>query len=331
MATKDDKQWFNNTLERVCESNFGEDASEKARDEANFVDFFRDDIYDDDDVFQDYGPKIYEAGGDLANIKARVEMYMGKQNTDFPATPLKLVLFEDALRHMIRIARIIQMPRGSALLVGVGGSGKQSLTRLAAYIARSRLFQITLTKSYNVQSLFEDLRSLYKDAGQLQKSVTFLFTDAEIKDEAFLEYINSVLMTGEVVGLFAKDEMMGMCAELRNAFVKARPGMPDTAENLKRFFYDTARDNLHVVLCMSPVNPRFPIRARMFPGLVACCTIDWFLPWPQAALVNVADGLLRTFPMDATESVREGIIRHVSDTGAVVDDVDGRGLRAERA
>jgi dynein heavy chain len=59
----------------------------------------------------------------------------------------------------------------------------------------------------------------------------------------------------------------------------------------------------------------------MFPGLVSCCTIDWFLPWPQAALVNVADGLLRTFTMEATEAVRESLIRHVGTVHQLAGDV----------
>jgi dynein heavy chain len=59
----------------------------------------------------------------------------------------------------------------------------------------------------------------------------------------------------------------------------------------------------------------------MFPGLISCCTIDWFLPWPQAALVNVADGLLRSFPMEATDAAKEGVIRHMGTVHQMAGDV----------
>ena len=49
-----------------------------------------------------------------------------------------------------RIVRVIGQPRGNMLLVGIGGSGRQSLTRLSSYIIDYKVFQIEVTKHYRI-------------------------------------------------------------------------------------------------------------------------------------------------------------------------------------
>ena len=75
---------------------------------------------------------------------------------------------------------MIASPRGNALLVGVGGCGKQSLTRLASFVCDYKCFQIELTRNYNHISFREDLKNLYHSTGIDGNDTVFLFTDTQV-------------------------------------------------------------------------------------------------------------------------------------------------------
>ena len=76
---------------------------------------------------------------------------------------------------------MVRQPRGNALLVGVGGTGKQSLTRLASHMNGYKCFQIELTRGYNYESFHEDLKQLYQMTGVNGQDTVFLFTDTQVQ------------------------------------------------------------------------------------------------------------------------------------------------------
>jgi len=228
----------------------------------------------------------YEAINDKVALK---EVLMEKLE-DYALEPGKsamlLVLFRDALHHVCRIHRVLNQARGNVLLVGVGGSGRKSLAKLASYVAELKCFSIEITKQYRQTEFREDLKTLFRQAGGQNKPSTFLFDDTQIVMETFLEDVNNILTSGEVPNLFSKDEISGVCEDVRADAKKQ--GVPETQNELYQFFVERVRANLHVILCLSPIGESFRERCRMFPGLVNCTTIDWFVEWPPDALLEVA-------------------------------------------
>ena len=222
---------------------------------------------------------------------------------------MDLVLFEDAMSNVLRINRILESPRGNALLVGVGGSGKQSLSRLAASISGLEVFQITLRKGYSIPDLKLDIGQLYMKAGVKGVGTMFLLTDAQVPDEKFLVLINDLLASGEIPELFVDDEIEEIISGVRSE-VKST-GQEDTRENCWNFFIDRVRKLLKVVLCFSPVGSTLRVRARKFPALVNCTQIVWFHDWPLEALRSVA---LRF--TSAMEDVPENMKKAVADSMA---------------
>ncbi|XP_075260085.1 dynein axonemal heavy chain 6-like isoform X4 [Convolutriloba macropyga] len=247
----------------------------------------------------DPSDKQYEIITDFAKCKNVLGDYLDDYNMSSPKE-MKLVFFMDAIEHVARIARMIRQDRGNALLVGVGGTGKQSLTRLASHICGMGCFQIELTRGYDYTAFREDLKKLYEVAGSQGKPTVFLFTDTQIVVEEFLEDINNILNSGEVPNLFETDELEKCLAQVRPACKEA--GLNEqNRDEVYQFFIRRVRDNLHIVLCMSPVGDAFRTRCRMFPSLVNCCTIDWFIEWPREALLSVATTFFESVDLGADE------------------------------
>ena len=234
-------------------------------------------------------PKLYEEIPNVQKLVETIEEYLGDYNAESNA-PMNLVMFLNAIEHVARISRVIRQPQGNSLLLGVGGSGRQSLTRLATFMADYACFQVEISKGYGVPEWREDVKQCLMNAALEDKPTVFLFSDVQIVTETMVEDINNILNSGDVPNLYAAEDIDAILTAFRPVCVQKR--IPPTKLNMYSQYIRKVRENLHVVLCMSPIGSAFRDRLRMFPSLVNCCTIDWFTEWPAEALHSVATNAL---------------------------------------
>lgn len=86
------------------------------------------------DILSPSHEKSYEEVSDLEKVSLTITTALNNYNMSSDR-PMDLVLFDYALEHVLIIVRIIRQPKGNALLVGMGGSGRKSFSYLGVYMA----------------------------------------------------------------------------------------------------------------------------------------------------------------------------------------------------
>ena len=149
----------------------------------------------------------YEYIPDQTLLQKNIEECLDTYNEENSKAPMNLVMFLDAVGHVCRLVRILRQPQGNVLCLGVGGSGRQSLTRLATFIREYDVYQVEIKKGYSMNEWREDIKQCLLKAGLQQHPVTFLFTDTQIVNEQMVEDINNILNSGDLPNLYGPDEM----------------------------------------------------------------------------------------------------------------------------
>ena len=190
-----------------------------------------------------------------------------------------LVLHADAVAATAAVARVLSSPGCHALLIGVGGAGKQSLARLAAKAAGAVLVAPPAGAALRGADFDALLAGALTTAGARDTSVALLLTEASLRDPATVATVNEVLALGAPPRAGSPDDRDAWLASCK-ADARAT-GMPDTPASWWAVFAGRVRRNLHVVLTASPAGRTLRARLRACPAIAATCTMVWFHDWTE--------------------------------------------------
>lgn len=221
---------------------------------------------------------------------------------------MHIVLFSYALQHLNRICRMLSLPSGNSLLVGMGGSGRRTIVRLAAVLMQQTVFEPQATKNYGENEWHEDIKRILKEAGGHDRDCVFLLLDDQIARESFLSDVDCLLNLGEVPNIWKIDERQELVEMVR--LKASKSGLRINVDNpleLYTYFVSKCKEKLHVILCFSPIGTSFRTKIRLYAALVNCCTLDWFDAWPEDALRMVAHSFLAD--VDVQPTIKEAIVR----------------------
>ncbi|KAH0628434.1 hypothetical protein JD844_009589 [Phrynosoma platyrhinos] len=237
LICSEDKQYFYSMLSDMASKHFSVsvDPDSFAQKPILFGDYIK--------IGVEKADRLYEELPDMEKIMGVLQDYLDDYNI-VSSKEVKLVFFQDAIEHVSRIARMIRQERGNALLVGVGGTGKQSLTRLASHICGYKCFQIELSRGYNYDSFHEDLRKLYKMAGVEDKDMVFLFTDTQWPREALLSVSRTFFMNVDLGSDRMKEELSKMCVDIHMSVTEMAE---QYYAELRRRYYTTPTSYLELI------------------------------------------------------------------------------------
>lgn len=249
----------------------------------------------------------YDEISDMKDLNKKLNFFLDFYNKQNKKSQLSLVFFEYAIMHILRICRVLRQPRGNMLLIGHGGSGKQTLCKFSSYTMNAQFNTFNPTRNYKVTDFRKDIKDFIGQAGAYRKHTVLLLTDNNVVADFILEDINNLLNTGEIANLFDAQTDWPNLSLAVSDYLKS-VGKADTQEAVMETFIQQTREFLHVFFCTSPVGDTFRLRVRKFPSLINCSTLNWFIKWPKEALVSCCSRLysqLSQYP----ENIRDSLVK----------------------
>ncbi|SBT46197.1 dynein heavy chain, putative [Plasmodium ovale wallikeri] len=231
---------------------------------------------------------------------------------------LPLVLFDYAIIQICKICRILDFNISHLMLIGFGGSGKQSLMKLSIFINSLNLISISINNNYDVNNFKTDLQEFHLKCAIKPGNVHVLLLKEKDVLDSFLPYINDLTSTGLCNDLFSKDEYLGIFSSIRNQIKYLNIG--ESNEDVFNYYISKIKKNFKIAITHSPISNMYRDRLIKFPSFLSNFSFIYFLPWPYEALVNVSNRFLND--VEINEDLKKSICEHMAYVHTTTNDIN---------
>ncbi|XP_041479286.1 dynein heavy chain domain-containing protein 1-like isoform X6 [Lytechinus variegatus] len=257
-------------------------------------------------LFAKFVPGIGKEGNYVEYTEPKIQAGLESCLAQYNATAqqkMELVFFTESIRHIARLTRVLGSENANALLIGMtNGTGRSSLTHLASYMARCKLYTPQLTRDpvENRRRLRNQMKRASKTAGLVGRPAVLLVKE-EVGPEA-MEDLCCMIKEGTCPDLFTGEELESFASQMLTG-AKVVPGQRNQRlEMAQERLLRTIMKNLHVVVCMDCQDHNLTSltdRLKRYPVLLTSHCVDSYLPWTQEGLARVAQHWLKVPTRDA--------------------------------
>uniref|UniRef100_A0A7E4URM5 Cytoplasmic dynein 2 heavy chain 1 n=1 Tax=Panagrellus redivivus TaxID=6233 RepID=A0A7E4URM5_PANRE len=203
---------------------------------------------------------------------------------EFEVSNFSHSLYSEFVDLCLVLDRLLTTPGGSVLLAGRGGMGRRAAASLVAHMHQIRIFNLKVSKNYVVKSFANDIKQVMQWAAVDGDQVVLIIEDFQLLNDAFIQYVNSILAAGNVPGLFAPQEFDQFSAALMNGALQ-----DNFSGGTQDYFAYKVKQNLHVALIMDITKPDFKSTLASNPSLYKHCSLVWRDTWMPDTLVQLTE------------------------------------------
>jgi dynein heavy chain len=126
--------------------------------------------------------RIYHQLSNWKQIVSALSEYQMRLNMSGGHATKQIVFFREAVEHICKACRILRQQGGHMLVIGIDGTGKNTIVELAAFISNCEMFKLNLKKGYVYSDFRDDIKRVFKLTGIQKKKIVFFVADKDINN-----------------------------------------------------------------------------------------------------------------------------------------------------